>query len=125
MPERQLLKGPAGHRIIQWAPTEEILARGFPTCEKVTRKDYTKVIAFGKEYVTTGRFPDNKQKFKVIEDEEALCEIKGHQVRLLGFFDGKTFVIVHCVYKQRDDIPKPHLKKANKLREQYYGRNHH
>jgi len=78
------------------------------------------VIEIAKEYAKTGKFPEHDKKFKQIENEDYLCEIKGHQLRMIGFFNGLKFIIVHCVIKKQDKHKREDLKKANKLMEMYY-----
>lgn len=125
MPERPLTKvGPRGHCVVHWAPTEAALKRRFPDCANVSKIDFFTAVRACRHYVRTGRFRENSERFKAIEGEKDLYEIKGHQARLLGFFDGTKFVVVHCVQKQQDRHTKSNLEKARKLRESYYAAAH-
>lgn len=119
MPERDLIFGPKG-QLVLWAPTTEALEKSFPGCPKATAADRTKVMRIANEFVQTGSFRKNDEKFKKIEGEKYLHEIKGHQIRMLGFFDGTKFVIVLCVIKKKNKLTREDLAKANKLRERYH-----
>jgi len=121
MPSRILLKGPrgSGRCIVFWAPTKEALSRGFTGCQTISRKNIEAIVRIGRHYTDKGAFPKNKHKFKQLEDE-SLFEIKGYQARLIGFFDGPKFVIVHCTTKQQDKHSKSDLEKANRLKESYH-----
>jgi len=102
MPIRLLLNGPKG-RILFWAPREKDLKNPYSRCPKLaTEDDQDKVIRFGRYYVKNGEFPNNREKFKKLQDEDELHEIKGHQVRLIGYFEKKDFIIIYC------DIKKQH-----------------
>jgi hypothetical protein len=119
MPERDLIAGPNG-QVVLWAPTKETLERSFPGCPKAAQADRVKVMRIAKEFALTGRFRKNDEKFKKIEGEKYLHEIKGHQIRMLGFFHGTKFVVVLCVIKKKDKHSRDDLSKANKLRESYH-----
>lgn len=46
----------------------------------------------------------NKEQFKKLENRQghAICEFKRHQIRLLGRFAGKEFLVAHGLKKKKD-----------------------
>ena len=93
----------------------------FCRCPKLTRADKEKIVKALTIYADKG-FPDNRQKFKPVED--GLYEVKPTtQLRMVGFFHGKVFVCVLCVRKKQDNLPPRDVKKAKKYRERYYAEN--
>ncbi len=118
IPERILLKGPQGREIVHWGLTQESIYRKFPDCSKLGEEEIKKVIRICKHYTDSGLFPINEEKFKSLGKN--LFEIKGYQARLIGFFDNRRFVIVHCVQKKKDKHEAADLAKAKSLRERYF-----
>lgn len=119
MPTRELLEGEK-YRFVFWAAREADLDF-FCNCPNLTAADQEKIVKALTTYAANG-FPDNRQKFKPVEDR--LYEIKPtSQLRMVGFFHGKDFVIVLCVRKKQDDLAPKDVKKAKKYRERFYAEN--
>ena len=109
------------HRILQWAPTDKELDAPCWGCPKTSKQDQRKIGMLFVKWVDHGFPRTNPQKFKAVEGK--LFEIKGtSQYRLLGFFDGADFVIIHCVKKKKDRLRPQDVKRAKALMEQYHGK---
>ena len=119
MPEEVRARGRA-YTISLWWPNDAHPPATLCGCPDVTPADAKKIAMVLKRHADNG-FPNNRTKFKPVEDQ--LYEIKPtDQLRLIGFFkpNEQHFVIIHCERKKQDDLPPPVVKKAKKLREKYY-----
>lgn len=105
------------NRVVFWFPVSKSTSPSWG-CPGLSTDERKKVIRVGRYWVENGKFPDNREKFKPVED--GLFEIKCFQIRMIGFYDHHDFVIVLCVKKKKDDLNKTDVKKAKKLREEYY-----
>lgn len=122
MPITILAENPAtGWRVVYWSA--RALPKGCPLCEceKLTDADAVKLMRVIDQFVRDGAFRGNTQKFKKLEGQGGLCEIKGWQHRLLGGYDdeGKTFVVVRCVKKKQDRHEPSHLRSARESLRKY------
>jgi hypothetical protein len=66
--------------------------------------------------------PSDTDKFKKLEGEDRLCEFKtSGGLRLLCFWDeGSLIVTTHGYLKDKQKAPKRELKRAQKLRRNYF-----
>jgi phage-related protein len=119
MPVRKLFEGPSLD-ILFWAPDDAGLDRKVFDCPAVTSEDQKKITLALARHAKDG-FPNNNEKFKKLKGEKDLFEIKPTgQLRLLGCFADKNFVVVLCIKKKQDKISKADLKKAKTRLELYY-----
>jgi hypothetical protein len=120
MPTIKLAEG-NGRSVLYWSPrtlTED--HEPFCDCPRLTREDLKSIFwIISEHFIKQGSFPKSKQKFKKLEGEDELHEIKSFQHRLLGGYDkGRSvFVIVLCVKKKKDKLEPSQVKSArNNLR---------
>ena len=89
---------------------------GLELCPDVTKSEREKFLYYVALYVETGKFPPNKQKFKPIENRKSLFAMKpSAQLRVVGGFRGKDFIIVACCRKKREKYPPDFLGQCEKL----------
>jgi len=113
MPTRRLRTGRSGRDIFLWARSETELTSIFNLCPgRVDEGDLELVIRIAQHFTRTGEFPKNREKFKKLQNERELHEIKGGQLRLIGGFHGPHFYIVECDIKKQDNLPPEIVKKA-------------
>jgi hypothetical protein len=99
-----------------WARREQDLQGKFCNCPSINNIELKKIVSlFRKYYLPTGyfsgKFPENKEKFKKVQDD--LYEIKpSGQLRLLGFFAGADFIIVLCIRKKKEQLDQQDIDKA-------------
>lgn len=119
MPVRKLVSG-TKLSIFFWATDKEGLKRELFDCPNVSAIDRQKMLKTLKRHAEEG-FPKNPEKFKKLEGEKKIYEIKPtSQFRLLGGFFDKNFIVVLCIKKKQDRIAKADLKKAKDCLELYY-----
>jgi hypothetical protein len=86
------------------------------SCPDAQGTEWKKVLRISMAFVEKGRFPLNVEKFKKLEGQKTLFEIKaGKQLRLLGTFITKNtiFGVCLCVRKKRNEFRPEDIKKAN------------
>ena len=84
-------------------------------CPNTTSPEHEKFLVYATRYVTTGSFPPNRQKFKQIEGTKLYSLKPSEQLRLIGAFREKAFIIIACCRKKRGDYPKGVLRQWEKL----------
>lgn len=115
MPVRKLLGDERVRAIFAWGAREEDLKRPYRACPKnPTSNDHEKIIRFSRQFIETGSFPSSDEKFKKIEGQDELYEIKGHQLRLIGGFFNGHFYIVKCDIKKKFKLDSSTLEAAKK-----------
>lgn len=84
-------------------------------------KEFEKLSALLQRVADFGP-PNDKDKFKELEGEDGLCEFKtSGGLRLLCFWDeGSLIVTTHGYLKDKQKAPKRELKRARKLRRDYF-----
>lgn len=119
MPTQDLAPDEKTNKILYWAESEESL-HDFCNCPQLTSQDAQKIIRSFRPFLKTGSFPKNDVKFR--HEGDKICAIKStSQLRLLGFFDNlTTFIIVHCIKKKQDKLPKKDKDLAITRRKAYY-----
>lgn len=107
-------------KIKRWVPSAEKrdLLDGFFSCPNTTPGDQKKITIALRIYATNG-YPNNRDKFKLLEDD--IYEMKPTlQLRLLGIKEHGSFIVLLCIRKKRDDLRPQDIAKAQRLREAYY-----
>lgn len=101
-----------GRRVRYWAARENELRKTLCNCPNIAQNDEKRILRYIKYYLEKGHFPNNKEKFKKIQNKDGLYEIKSYQMRLFGFFYRSEFIIVLCVQKKKDKHNPSDIKKA-------------
>jgi phage-related protein len=116
MPYRVLFKG-GECNIVHWAPREKDLLMEFCGCPQLSGKDKKKLVQFLDRVARCG-LPKNKEKYRHVEGK--ICELKPtNQLRLLGFNQENSFVVLFCIRKKKDKLSAQDKKRAQDLLEQH------
>lgn len=112
MPVRMIIANEDQTRKVYfWAHREAGLTTDFFCCPNVTEADKGKILRAFRPFIELGKFPKNPTKYKFIED--GLYEVKPtSQLRILGSHVGTNFVVVHCIRKKQNKLPKAELEAA-------------
>ena len=66
----------------------------------------------------------NREQFKKLENRKghAICEFKRHQIRLLGRFAGKEFLVAHGLKKKQDKLRSADLDRTARILTEHLAR---